>query len=51
MIREKKLAEKGSGRGMAALIKPGMRAFTIQTPSLSSSMAGLILPGNRWTCS
>ena len=47
MIREKKLAEKGAGRGMAALIKPGMRAFTIQTASLSSSMAGLILPGNR----
>ncbi len=47
MIREKKLAEKGAGRGMAALIRPGMRAFTIQTPSFSSSLAGFLLPGNR----
>ena len=47
MIREPKLAEKGAGRGMAALIKPGMRAFTIQTPSFSSSLAGFLLPGNR----
>ncbi len=47
MLREKKLAEKGAGRGMAALIKPGMRAFTIQTPSFSSSLAGFLLPGNR----
>jgi pilus assembly protein CpaB len=47
MIREKKLAEKGAGRGMAALIKTGMRAFTISTPSFSSSLAGFILPGNK----
>ena len=47
MLREKKLAEKGAGRGMAALIKTGMRAFTIQTPSFSSSLAGFLLPGNR----
>ena len=47
MVREKKLAEKGAGRGMAALIKTGMRAFTIQTPSFSSSLAGFLLPGNK----
>lgn len=47
MLRGKKLAEKGAGRGMAALIKNGMRAFTIQTPSFSSSLAGFLLPGNR----
>lgn len=47
MLRELKLADKGAGRGMAALIKPGMRAFTIQTPSFSSSLAGFLLPGNR----
>ena len=47
MLREKKLAEKGAGRGMAALIKTGMRAFTIQTPSFSSSLAGFLLPGNK----
>jgi pilus assembly protein CpaB len=47
MIRSKKLADKGAGRGMAALVRPGMRAFTIQTPSFSSSLAGFLLPGNR----
>ena len=47
VVRRKKLAEKGAGRGMAALIRPGMRAFTIQTPSFSSTLAGFLLPGNR----
>jgi pilus assembly protein CpaB len=47
LLREKKLAERGAGRGMAALIKNGMRAFTIQTPSFSSSLAGFLLPGNK----
>ena len=46
MLRELKLADKGAGRGMAALIQPGMRAFTIQTPSYSSSLGGFLLPGN-----
>ena len=47
VVSEAKLSPKGSGGGMAALIRPGMRAFTIQTPSLSSSLAGFLLPGNR----
>ena len=47
VVAEAKLAPKGSGSGMAALIRPGMRAFTIQTPSFSSSLAGFLLPGNR----
>ena len=47
LIREKKLAERGAGRGMAALIKSGMRAITIPTPSFNSSMAGFLMPGNR----
>jgi pilus assembly protein CpaB len=47
VVSEAKLSPKGSGAGMAALIRPGMRAFTIQTPSLSSSLAGFLLPGNR----
>jgi pilus assembly protein CpaB len=42
-----KLAALGAGRGMAAIIPRGMRAFTIQTPSISSSVAGFILPGNK----
>ncbi len=47
IILDAKLAPKGSGSGMASLIRPGFRAFTIQTPSLSSSLAGFLLPGNR----
>jgi pilus assembly protein CpaB len=42
-----KLAARGAGRGMAAIIPRGMRAFTIQTPSISSGVAGFILPGDR----
>ncbi len=46
-LLESKLSPKGSGRGMAALVPPGMRAFTIQTPTLASGVAGFILPGNK----
>jgi pilus assembly protein CpaB len=45
-ILESKLAPKGAGRGMAALIPKGLRAFTITT-TLASGVAGFILPGNR----
>ncbi len=46
-VLEAKLATKGTGRGMAALIPKGMRAFTIQTPNVASGVAGFILPGNK----
>jgi pilus assembly protein CpaB len=46
-LLEAKLTPRGAGRGMAALIPPGMRAFTIQTPSVAAGVAGFILPGNR----
>jgi pilus assembly protein CpaB len=46
-VIEGKLAPKGAGRGMAALIPKGMRAFTIQTPNITSGVAGFILPGNK----
>jgi pilus assembly protein CpaB len=45
-ILENKLAPRGAGRGMAALIPKGMRAFTITT-TLASGVAGFILPGNK----
>lgn len=52
-VVEPKLAAKGAGRGMAALVPTGMRAITIQTPNVSTGLAGFILPGNRvdvlWT--
>lgn len=46
-IVEPKLFPKGSGAGLAAMVPPGMRAFTIQTPSFSSTLAGLIRPRDR----
>jgi pilus assembly protein CpaB len=46
-VLESKLAPKGAGRGVAALIPKGMRAFTILTPNLASNVAGFILPGNK----
>jgi pilus assembly protein CpaB len=46
-ILESKLAPKGSGRGLAALITPGMRAFTIQTTTVAAGVAGFVLPGNK----
>lgn len=42
-----KLAAKGQGRGMAAGIPEGMQAYTIPTPTVSSGVAGFILPGNK----
>jgi pilus assembly protein CpaB len=46
-ILESKLAPRGSGRGMAPGITRGKRAFTIQTPTVASNVAGFILPGNK----
>jgi pilus assembly protein CpaB len=46
-VLDAKLAPRGAGRGMAALIPQGMRAFTIHTPSVASGVAGFILPGNK----
>lgn len=47
LMLEVKLASKGAGRGMAALVPPGMRAVAIQTPNISTGVAGFILPGNK----
>jgi pilus assembly protein CpaB len=46
-ILDAKLAPKGARRGMAALVPNGLRAFTINTPSVASGVAGFILPGNK----
>jgi pilus assembly protein CpaB len=45
-ILDSKLSQKGT-RGVASAIKDGMRAYTILTPSQSSSVAGFILPGSK----
>jgi pilus assembly protein CpaB len=46
-VLDSKLAARGSGHGMAPGIPKGMRAFTIQTPHVSSGVAGFILPANK----
>ena len=35
------------GIGAATLVRPGMRAYTIHTPTLSAGVAGFVLPGNK----
>lgn len=47
LLLDSKLAAKGAGRGLAAIIPPGMRAVTIQTPNIATGVAGFILPGNK----
>jgi pilus assembly protein CpaB len=46
-VFDNKLAAKDSGRGLAALVTKGMRAYTIQASRAASSVAGFILPGNK----
>ncbi len=46
-VQSKKLASKDSGRGLAALVPMGMRAYTITASKVASNIAGFILPGNR----
>lgn len=49
LIKEEPLLEGkvADGRGLAPLIPDGMRAFTIQTPTATSGVAGFVLPGNK----
>jgi pilus assembly protein CpaB len=53
LLLESRLAPKGTGRGLAALIPKGMQAVSIQIPSVAAGVAGLLLPGNKvdvlWT--
>jgi pilus assembly protein CpaB len=46
-VLDAKLSKKGAGRGLSALVPPGMRAVTINTPNLASGVAGFVLPGNK----
>jgi pilus assembly protein CpaB len=46
-VMESKLAPKGAGRGLAALIPTGMRAYSVKVPDVAQGVAGFILPGNR----
>ncbi len=42
-----KLAEKGAGRDLAAMIPDGLRAFTIEMPHLAADVGGFIMPSNH----
>jgi pilus assembly protein CpaB len=46
-VLESKLAPKGAGRGLSALITSGMRAYSVKVPDVAQGVAGFILPGNR----
>ncbi len=42
-----RLTEPGAGRGLPPLIPRGMRAVSIQTPTVSSGVSGFVMPGNK----
>ncbi len=42
-----RLTEPGAGRGLPPLIPKGMRAVSIQTPTVSSGVSGFVMPGNK----
>lgn len=46
LVLEGKLAAKGGGEGLTALIEPGMRAISVQVNE-TSGVAGFIQPGTR----
>jgi pilus assembly protein CpaB len=46
-VLEGKLAPKGAGRGLSALIPSGMRAYSVKVPDVAQGVSGFILPGNR----
>lgn len=46
-VLDGKVAHKDSGRGLATMVTPGMRAYTIQARGVATNVAGFVLPGNR----
>lgn len=47
MLLQGRLTEVGAGRGLPPLIPRGMRAVSIQTPTVSSGVTGFVVPGNK----
>lgn len=47
MLLQNRLTEAGAGRGLPPLIPKGMRAVSIQTPTVSSGVTGFVVPGNK----
>jgi pilus assembly protein CpaB len=46
LVFDAKLAARGAVGGMASIIPTGKRAYTIQTKTSASKVAGFVLPGN-----
>jgi pilus assembly protein CpaB len=46
-LLETMLSAKNAKGGLAGIVPKGMRAFTILTPQVASSVGGFILPGNK----
>ena len=46
-ILQNRIADPDAGRGLAALIPEGQRAYTIQASHVGSNVAGFVMPGNR----
>ena len=47
VVLDAKLAGKDAGRGLAAVIPKGKRAYAIQASRAASNVGGFILPGNK----
>ena len=45
-LLESQLAPRDVHTGLAAIVPPGMRAFTIHIPTVTTGVAGFVLPGN-----
>lgn len=46
-VLEVRIASKEAGRGLAAMIEDGMRAFTIQTTHVAAGIGGMIEPNDK----
>jgi pilus assembly protein CpaB len=47
LLLSSKITDKAAATGLASMIAPGMRAFTIRTPHVAAGVGGFVLPGNR----
>ncbi len=47
LVLEAKLTSQSGSPGVASLVPPGKRAYTIMASRVASNVAGFVLPGNR----
>lgn len=46
-VLDAKLADEAGDAGLASMVPPGMRAFTIEASHLATGVGGFVLPGDR----